>query len=289
MSEVKASELVAKTHDIISMPEICFNVYNMANNPLCSAVEMAQAISADPGLSANVLKVANSPYYGFPSRVDSITRAIAVIGTQDLRELVLATSIVGAFSDVCQDTVNLNAFWHHSLITGLVARQLGGKAKTPILRKERMFVAGLLHKIGVLVMATSKPDLYKQTQSQQSDIYHLLTQGEQDLFGCDHTEVGESLMKSWNLPDMLSAVTRFHLSPTGCDEFKLETAIIHIASMAVANDLAIDTGGLTAPICEQSWVLTGLTEEQVNEAIGKSILEYSEVASAFLSAASRAG
>ena len=278
----KASDLATTVQDLISMPEVCFQVYNIANDPLCSAVEMASAIGQDPGLAVNVLKVANSPYYGFPSRVDTITRAIAVIGTQDLRELVLATSIVGAFSSLSEDVIDLRAFWHHSLLTGLVARRLGSKAITPVLRRERLFVAGLLHTMGHLVMATVDPDRYQKMQEEARNPGVSMSSLEWKYFDCKHTEVAYELMTAWRLPEMLRDAALNYLYPENSDDYQLETSITHVASHFVAAELDLHEPAAADRVSTIAWKVTGLTPELVSEALGSSITEYADVASAFL-------
>ena len=128
---------------------------DLINDPDASAAEIGDVISEDPALTARLLKIVNSAFYGFPSRIETVSRAITIVGTLELLDLILAASVVKAFSGIPSELVDMDQFWEHSLYTGVTARVLAGRHRAP--DTERYFVAGLLHDIGALVLYRQLP------------------------------------------------------------------------------------------------------------------------------------
>ncbi|MDH5232254.1 MAG: HDOD domain-containing protein [Gammaproteobacteria bacterium] len=283
-------QLVSEVANLVALPDICLKIGEMAEDPLCSAIEMAQTISQDPALTAKLLKIANSPFYGFPSRVETISRAISIVGTRELKELVIAASVIAMFTEMPhEDVLDIERFWHHSIMTGLISRHLGSKIKTPVLHKERLFVAGLLHDVGRLVMAMKIPELVRVMLERSAKGKEPLNEIERLVFNMDHGEVGEELMKLWNLPNSLSEVARFHHQPELADDYVLETAIIHIASgYATMNDFStLPSDERDTQVDSFAWEITGLEEMTIFNAINDSITDFSGVLASFLEPSSQ--
>lgn len=280
---ITPSKFLKGVDHLVALPDVCFQVNEMVDDPNASAIDIANVLSRDPNLTAQLLKIANSPYYGFPSRVETISRAIIIIGMQDLRDLVLSTSVINAFSADHNELVNMEKYWRHSLLTGFIARQLGSKTTTKILCKERLFAAGLLHDIGQLIMTTKIPEIMRvilHRAKEDKEPYHEV---ERITFGLGHSEIGAELMKKWHLPPSFQEVARFHHEPEKANDFKLEVAIVHIANvMAHISNMH----GLGFPeklkISSYAWELTGLDKKTVVAATKKASKEFNETANAFV-------
>ncbi|HFE37221.1 MAG TPA: HDOD domain-containing protein, partial [Gammaproteobacteria bacterium] len=198
---------------LVALPDVCFRINEMADDPLSSAADMGAIIAQDPNLTAQLLRIANSPYYGFPSKVETISRAITVIGTQDLRDLVLSASVINAFNAKPNDLIDMQNYWSHALFTGLLARELGGRTSTKVLCKERLFVAGLLHDIGQLVMSIKIPELMSVMMQRAEAKVEPFYKTERLIFGIGHGEIGGQLMEQWHLPASLANVAKYHHEP----------------------------------------------------------------------------
>ena len=276
-------EFLRDVDDLVSLPDVCFRINEMADDPWSSAVDMSEVISRDPNLTAQLLRIANSAYYGFPSKVETISRAITVIGTQDLRDLVLSTSVINAFKTNPSELINMKNYWSHALFTGLLSRQLGAKTSTKILCKERLFVAGLLHDIGQLIMGVKIPELMSIIMKRSEANVEAFFETERLIFNIGHGEIGAELMKNWNLPSSLQAVARYHHEPELADEFLLEVSIVHIAN-AMAH--LANIGGLgrneKVKISALAWKTTGLNKETVLAAVEKAKSEFESSADAFI-------
>lgn len=220
-------DIVKNITDLVSLPETCSEINRLVEDPQASAQDIAQAISRDPGLSARLLKIANSSYFGFPSRIDTISRAVAIIGTQELRDLVLATSIIGTLGGIDNKVTPLRDFWKHSLRCAIIARTLAAHCHCGNL--ERYFVAGLLHDVGNLVLYRELPELASETLHESRYSATPIERIERRVFGFDHAQLGAELMRAWQLPADLSEVTENHHDPVRSRNLPVATSLIHIA------------------------------------------------------------
>src|SRR3569833_2055482 len=182
-------ELVTGAIELASLPEVFLRVNEMIDSPRYTAADIGHVISRDPGLTTRQLKIANSAFYSFPSQIDSVSRAITIIGTRELRDLILATSVARLFKGLPNDLVSMDDFWRHSVCCGLAARALAAQRGERLL--ERFFVAGLLHDIGSLLLYRKIPELAREAllRCQHNDVAHK--HAEQDVIGFDHAAVAD--------------------------------------------------------------------------------------------------
>lgn len=273
--------------ELVSLPEVIMRTVDLINDPDTSAAEIGQVISEDPGLTARLLKIVNSPFYGFPSRIDTVSRAITVIGTLELLDLILATSVVKAFRGVPTDLVDMDRFWEHSLYTGLVARILAGRMRAP--NTERYFIAGLLHDIGSLAMYRQIPQQAAQVLQRARDDNMPLHQIERELLGFDHGEVGAELMSAWRLPEGLVVPIRFHHLPLAAEQHRLETAVVHLAdAIACAIHTTVSDTVRIPPMESLAWDLTGLPLDIMESVIADADAQIEDARAVILAKASAA-
>jgi len=227
-------KLVHNISNLASLPDVCLRANELLEDPKASAAEVGDVLSFDPGLTARLLKIVNSAIYGFPSRIETVDRAITIIGTKDLRALVLATAAVEAFSKIPADLVDMDAFWFHSVFTGLAAKQLANESG--MAGAETIFVTGLLHDVGKLVMYHELPKQSRQILEQCLNDKHRQYQLEQSSLGFSHADVGAALLRAWKLPESLCMPVKYHHEPSSSDSFQQEAALLHIAN-GIANSV----------------------------------------------------
>jgi len=214
------------------------------DDPKSTATQIGRVINDDPALTARLLKLVNSPFYGFTAKVDTVFRAVALIGHKELRSVVVAASAIKVFDGIPSELISMPVFWKRSLSTAVVARVLAAFKREKEI--ERFFIAGLLHDIGSLVLYLQMPDEMTQALQKQSQGM-LLSQAEQEVFGYDHTEAGGALLKKWNLPPLICTAVRFQQNPEKAPASERQAAwLVHLATEIVNQYIERDPSQLDA-------------------------------------------
>lgn len=263
-----ARDLIHDSLELASLPAVVMRAMELLNDPDSSASDIGQVISEDPALSAKLLRIVNSAFYSFPSRIETISRAITIVGTLEITDLILGSTAVDAFAGLPNELIDMQHFWEHSLYAGVVARVLARHHRAP--NTERFFVSGLLHDIGSLVLYNQRPAESRQAL-ERARSGTPLHEVEREIFGFDHSEVGAELMQAWNLPEAFIEATRHHHQPVEARTFPLEAAMVHLADVIAAGAHTTGSGtGQVPPLEPRAWELTGLsveiTENVINEA-----------------------
>lgn len=227
---MQARDLVADNIDLVSLPEVCARVQELADDPDCTLDDFAAVVTHDPSLTARLLKLVNSAFYGFPSRVETVSRAVNLVGILALRNLALATAAVELFADLPGQRLALFPFWRHSVFCGLVARNLADAAH--VLHGERLFVGGLLHDVGRLLIFSRLPEDATRIQAESGPEDCMPDVAERRVLGFDHAEVGGELLLAWMLPQALRESVRHHHHPLAAGEHVLEASLLHLANAA---------------------------------------------------------
>ena len=255
-SMLTPKELIQKNINLLSLPQTAIRINSMVSDPNSTASDIGDIISQDPALTARLLRVVNSAFYAFPSQIDTISMAITVLGTRQLRDLVMTTSVINRFRDIPANVVDMENFWCHSLTTAIAAKNFANHMK--ISNSDRLFVAGLLHDIGKLVMYITLPDPSRQVMEiagePQIDSDHV----EEAIFGFNHAELGAELLRQWKLPESLIEPVAYHHVPTSAKVYQQETAIVHLANVIANNiqsPISTDDDTMADPL---TWKLLGL-------------------------------
>jgi len=259
---VTAEDLVSRTADLVSLPDIFIRLKTVVDDPGSSMADVAEVVASDPALTARLLKIANSPYFGFTSQITTVARATSLLGTQQIHDLVLATTVTAAFSGIPTELISMQYFWSNSIRCGLLCRCLAQECN--VLDSERLFVEGLLHDIGHLIMYQSLPEASAAAllESQQQNRPLFLV--ERMLIGFDYAQVGAALMRSWQFPPGLIESVYYQNEPARAGEFSLEVAIMHIAVRLKEQAIAAAKPAEEMPrIDAAAWQRTALTEEVI--------------------------
>ncbi|BBA71005.1 HDOD domain-containing protein [Geobacter sulfurreducens] len=221
--------IVDRTRTVYSLPYFYERLNEAINHPRSSIDDVARIIIDDQGLTARILKLANSPMFGFFSKVDSISKAVTIIGTQQLRDLALAASVMDVFKDIPRELMDMVLFWRHSIACGIVARNLAIYLRES--NVERFFVAGILHDVGQLVMCTAIPEKVSEVLARNRLESRFLDATERDALGFDHAALGGALLRAWKIPATINEPVAYHHEPGKAEHFSLEVSIIHLADI----------------------------------------------------------
>jgi putative nucleotidyltransferase with HDIG domain len=257
-------DIVKGVVGLISLPDVCVRVKEMVGDTNWSAADIGKVISSDAALTARLLKLVNSAFYGFPSRVETVSRAITIVGNEELRELVFASTVAGIFEDISSDLVDIESFWRHSVYCGIVSRIIAKKCG--VLHNERLFVAGLLHDIGRLVIAFKLPKQCRFVHQYMKDHDMALHEAEHAVLGFDHTQVGAELMKSWSFPLSHQMATANHHSPGHAEEYVVEASIIYLANIITElAEAGTHEADFLKDVPEDIWQITGVSPGDVED------------------------
>lgn len=275
--------LLSSPHDLFrrrilvpSLPRICTRLNEALEDPRTSTVEIAELLSSDPALTARLLRLVNSAVYGFPTRIETPSQAVMIIGTAHLCDLALTTSITRIFRDIPGDLVSMESFWRHSIACGLAARTLAGHRREP--NVERFFVAGVLHDIGRLVLYQHAPDLARAALARARERDELLHVAERETIGFDHAVIGATLLRTWGLPASLEEAVAAHHDPRRSRRYPLESAVVHVADVVVH---ALQFGGsgerFVPPLDPAAWELLELPPAAIAGVVEEVETQYDDV------------
>lgn len=275
--KLRPKDLITGSTRVSSLPEIFIMITEVVNNPGSSFSDISRVVNLDTALSARLLKIVNSSFYGFPSNIETITHAVSVIGTEQLHDLALATTILANFKGLPDKIINMNLFWRHSLGVAIIARNLAIHCREA--NPERFYLAGMLHDIGRLIILENLPKESKEVMNRLNEIGGIMWQIEREVIGFDHGEVGAALARHWDLPLSLEEIIGNHHNPGRSKRYPLETTIIHLADI-IAKAMELGSSGdiHVPPLDEKSWdqlqlptgvfsAIWGQVETQFNESI----------------------
>lgn len=262
---------IEQVGELPTLPHVVQKLASMIGRPNVSAEEIGALIEKDQVLSAKVLRLANSPFYGFPSRIASVAHAVVVLGLSVVKGLTLCATAFDMMKNA-----GMNDLWRHSLGVAITAHILGAKAgmKNP----EEVFVGGLLHDIGKVVLYVKWPDVGQQITAARKDSSRSLMETEQELFAVTHADVGGWLATAWHLPTTLREPILHHHMPTAAQDAKLQTAIVHVADVLVKG-LACGNPGddLIPPLSRQAWDLVGLDAQSLAQSLAQAAEEFQTI------------
>ena len=244
----------------ISLPEIpsiVFELNEVIANPLSSSEDIAQVVHRSPSLTALLLKIVNSPFYGFPSKIDKISLAVTLIGTREISGLALGISIISQFNNIPKEILSMYSFLRHSLACGIISRILAAHKSIP--QTEQLFVSGLLHDLGRLILYSYFPEESLNILGRARLSNKLLYQQETDYLGCNHTHLVKQLLQQWKLPMVLENNVFYHHNPSEAQQ-PIPATLVHLADV-ITNSLGIGTSGerYVPPLDNAAWENLGLS------------------------------
>jgi HD-like signal output (HDOD) protein len=276
-----ARELAKLVQQVPSLPLTFQRINELVTNPRSSANQITEAVTADQGLATRILRLANSSFYGLSARIDTISQAVTIIGTRQLRDLALATAVLDLFKDVPNAALNGKAFWEHALAVGSATRLIA--AKRGERETERHFVSGMLHDIGLVVMAQQMPDQVTAHVRAAETANQPLSMIERRDLGFDHAELGAHVIEHWRLPPSLIEVAAQHHQIMTTARYVHDCAMVHLAdTMAEAYSLGSGGEPVVPPLDLPAWDVLGLTPTDLAPITSDMERQMTEISAIFL-------
>jgi HD-like signal output (HDOD) protein len=263
--------IVEQAEELATLPDIYVRIKLVLDDPTSSHTDIADALSTDSAMTARVLRIANSAFYGRSGQLSTVSGAVALLGTQQVHDLVLATAVIQTLEDSFPPALRPSVFWRESLLAGSASKLLAEQCG--FLDSERMFVAGLLAQVGQVVLFEQLPTRMLAVAQAATESGQPISELQRQRFGFDYADVGAALFTSWQLPSGLISPIRYHTNPQATDAVLLEAAIVHIAvALATAETLQQQIDQVIAGLNRQAWDAAGLSAELLallqREAVG---------------------
>lgn len=228
------SNIQEEIKNIPSLPEIITKSIELMQDKNTSALTLSKIISNDVGLTARVLKLVNSAYYGFPKQITTIQQAVTILGFTTIKGIILSASIYKMFSsEGAGSEFNYKQFWKHSLLTASASKLIAAQIED--ISSEDIFSSAFLHDIGKIILAQydRKNYTFVCTQQELSDEEYL--KEEEKYCGINHCELGNMVAYSWNLPEIFCSVITYHHTPNKSVNYKKECLVVHLANIIAKN------------------------------------------------------
>ncbi len=274
--------LVAEIDKLVSLPDIYHRLEALIEQPGSTIDDFSRVLSSDTDMCARLLSLANSAFYSFPASIETVEKAVQIIGIRQIRELVLATSVMRAFNDMPLGMVNMESFWEHSVAVGVMAKCVARYCN--ISQPERFYVAGLLHDIGRLIfflkLSGLMHDLLLEREAQEKSLFLL----ELEALGYTHAEAGGRLLEIWRVPVSIYEPVACHHRPEMSMDFPQVTAAVHVAD-AWVNHQKVGSSGerFEIPINTEALQQLNLQDYEMDEIWDLAEDEIREVLSQFRS------
>jgi HD-like signal output (HDOD) protein len=209
--------------DMPTFPHVVRHISALVESNNASASDIGALISKDQVITGKVLRLVNSPVYGFPSRISSITHALVLLGFTVVKGLVLSTAVFDTFG------VKTHGLWRHSLGCAIISRCLA--RETQMADIEEVMIAGLLHDLGKAVVAFLAPQEWDRTLVMADMRRCHIAHAEREVFGVDHARVASWIAREWHLPPALSEPLTYHHRPDLAKKAHAATAVVHVADI----------------------------------------------------------
>ncbi|HZJ84162.1 MAG TPA: HDOD domain-containing protein [Syntrophomonadaceae bacterium] len=276
MGKISLEQVVAAVDDIPALPHVVIQVMELTEDPNSTAQDINDVLGQDQAMTARVLKLANSAFYGFPRRIATVTDAIVLLGFKTIKSIVMAASV----SDILVKEMKGYALepgelWEHSQSVAMAARHIARKTK--YFKLDLAYTAGLLHDIGKVVLNNAMKESYQKVINTVIENNVPFLEAELEILGFSHAEVGAKVAEKWNLPSDLVDAIHYHHNPQDAKENKKLTSLIHIAdTICVSMGIGIGIDGMLYPISGEALTMFDLKEMDIEIIISELIDIFSD-------------
>lgn len=268
MNDTKLNQILSKVKSIPTMPEAGTKMLSLLEEPDTEISEIEESLRYDPGLTANILKLANSAYFGIPSKIGSLRQAVVVLGFKRLVQLVVA-SCVSAVMDKSVPGYDLPAgdLWRHSIAESIAAEALVKDKKKS--GGQDVFTPALLHDVGKLVLGTFVKEELEAIESIAAKGVSFVV-AENMILGTDHAEIGAKVLKHWNFPSDIIEAVRWHHDPDSPETVNIQTDIVYLANLLCQSaDTSAEIGGNSVELSPAVIERLGVQLDQFEAISGK--------------------
>jgi putative nucleotidyltransferase with HDIG domain len=228
LKKIQARDLKLIVKEVPTLPIVYQQLFSKMSNPDVSVPQLAEVVSRDQSLATKILKLVNSAFYGYKKEINTISRAMAILGFRTVRNAALAISVFDYVSGAEEDSrFPVEDFWKHSLCAASAAKVIG--QRTSVKQQEETFVAGLLHDIGKMIMMKYFPEDFGEVCGHAIDNDLTWYEAEKELLNVNHTSIAKAVLRSWNFPANLTEAIQFHHSLSSGTSYPSLVALTNVA------------------------------------------------------------
>jgi putative nucleotidyltransferase with HDIG domain len=269
MERVSIQSIIEAVDDLPSLPHVAVKVMQLTEDPDSTAEQINNVLNQDQGITARVLRLANSAYYGFPRRIATVTDAIIFLGFKTIRSIVMAASVSDILSQEMEGyALAPGELWRHSQCTAMTARHIARFTKFGSL--DLAYTAALLHDIGKVILNKYVKQGYQDVVDRVAMGDIPFSEAENEILGFDHAIVGSRVAEKWNLPPELVDAIAMHHCPEKAEINKKLTAIVHVAdALCLSMGIGIGLDGMMYPFSAEAVDLLGLDENSLETMVAQ--------------------
>lgn len=225
------NKIVLKIKEISTLPQVLKKILDVTSDPASGASDLQDILKSDPALTAKILKVANSAYYGLSEKVTNVKRAIIFLGFKTVKNLSLAVSVSDMFkSDETVMGYSRAELWKHSVAVAVCAKSI--IQRVGLSASEDVFTAGIMHDVGLIMEDQYVHPLFEKVLTDGQLLENGLIETERKVLGFDHADLGEKVVRHWKIPDEIATVISYHHKPrVAPEEHKKSAAVIYLADV----------------------------------------------------------
>ncbi len=241
-----------------TIPSVLKKLLGVIENPKVSLNDIGHFITNDPVLTSRVLKVVNSPVYGFPGRISSVSQALILLGLNVVRGMLLGVSVFEAMQKA------MVGLWEHSVGCAVAARIIA--KKKGLKEPEEVSVAALLHDIGKVVLSLKFSEEYEKVLTSAESSGGFVYEAEKAHFTITHADAGAWVARRWNFPRNLVEIIEYHHKPHLSKDTSMQTAIVHLSDLLVkAKGFGFAGDNLVPAVNPSAWQILDLSESDLKE------------------------
>jgi len=279
---MRLDQLVERADQLPVMSPVHARLMRMIREADVSAEALSEVIAEDPSLTAQVLRLVNSAVYGLPKKVGTVSQAVLLLGFDTVATQVLERARTALKEPADRaGPLDFKAFWQHAVAVAVGARTLARRVEHP--NDEALFVAGLLHDVGRILMAQFMPDDLARAMDEAARLRTPIVRVERETFGFTHCRLGARLAERWDLPDLVVDAVAFHHAPDLTERHNLETRIVQAANV-LAKAMGLGRSGDDRPgsIPPETVELLRLEAAELEELMGEIVAEFNEISASVL-------
>jgi len=263
-------KILRQMKDLPPIPQTILKAREIMTNPDSDFKELANLFETDQAIAAKILKLSNSPYYGYSGKITSIQRASVILGHKTLIELLTVIGTAGLLGNkLAGYWLDSGALWKHSLAVAFGSRIIASKMD-PALSNDA-FTSGLIHDVGKLILDQYIKERWELFEKFMADGEHTFLDAEKKILDLDHAEVASEVCRNWNIPEPLTVAIRYHHHPSQSNSSEL-AYIVHVAdAIAMMTGLGIGIDGTLYHMDDTAMAFLNLREENLNDIMGKVI------------------